>query len=132
MIYCTRCGAQNVDGSRFCNYCASPLDVKASAPPGGAAPPSQQPYAPPQPPFLSPQWARGRRPEEECLGQTRVPGVVILALIIILIGVFAMIQWVWERTYGAASSGLVWAGFAVAVGVLMISVWAFARRAPPR
>lgn len=132
MVYCTRCGAQNVEGSRFCNNCASPLDLKAPVPPAVAGPPSQQPYAPPQPPYVYQPWARGRRPEEECMGQTRVPGLVIFALIIMLIGVFAIIQWAVEQTYGTASTGLIWAIFAVAVGVLMISVWAFTRRSPPR
>lgn len=132
MIYCTSCGAQNVEGARFCNYCGSPLELKAAAAPAAAAPPSQPPYAPAQAPFPPPQWARGRRAEEECLGQTRIPGLVILALIILLVAIFSLIQWFVERTYGTTATGFIWPFFGIAVALLLIGVWMIARTPPTR
>ena len=128
-VYCIRCGAQNVEGARFCSYCAAPLDL-TTTPAGAAAPPSQPPAQPPYAPtYPPPQWVRPRRAEEECMGQTRIPGLVIFALIILLIGVFALIQWLVQQTYGSTATGLVWPVFGIALGLLIIGVWALMR--PP-
>ena len=32
MSYCKKCGTDNPDGSKFCNFCGSPLSVSNSAP----------------------------------------------------------------------------------------------------
>lgn len=35
-MYCTRCGAQNTDGSRFCTTCGAAMSADAPPPPPGA------------------------------------------------------------------------------------------------
>ena len=128
-MYCTRCGAPNPDGAKFCNSCASPLDLRAPAPPGVTAPPYQPPYQPPYPPAQPRQTCEQRpRQEEECLGQTRVPGLVVFAVIILMIGVFAVIQWVVEQTYpGTNYSTLIWPIFGIVMALVLIGVWLVAR-----
>lgn len=129
ITYCARCGAQNSEGARFCNYCGSPLEVKAAAPPGVTAPPYQPPYQPPYPP---PQRSCESRPreQEECLGQTKIPGFIVFALIILLIAVFALIQWYIQVTYPttySTYSGLIWPVFGVVLALVLIIVWLVAR-----
>ena len=123
IVYCTNCGAQNAPGARFCINCASPLDLKAPAPPGVTAPPYQPPYAPAQPARPSQSCEQRPHQQEECMGQTRVPGLVVLAVIILMIGVFAVIQWVVERTYGTTYTGLIWPLFGIVLALVLIGVW---------
>ncbi len=124
IAYCTNCGAQNPQGARFCNNCSAPLDLRATVPPGAAPPP--QPYAPQQP--RGSQMCESRpKQEEECMGQTRIPGFVVFAIIILMVGIFALIQWVVERTYGTTYSAVVWPIFGIAVALVLIGVWALTR-----
>jgi len=93
------------------------------------APPYQPPYQPPYPPAQPRQTCEQRpRQEEECLGQTRVPGLVVFAVIILMIGVFAVIQWVVEQTYpGTNYSTLIWPIFGIVMALVLIGVWLVAR-----
>ena len=61
MVYCSKCGAQNADGARYCNNCASALPLAAPSTPQGAPQqiPTQQP-AQPQP-ELPPQLQPGQK-----------------------------------------------------------------------
>lgn len=62
MAYCSKCGAQNADGAKFCNYCAAPLGTTPPAGSQGPAPqqgPFQQPTQPQQP--VQPQFQPGQR-----------------------------------------------------------------------
>lgn len=61
------------------------------------------------------------------MGQTRIPGLVVLAVIILLVGVFGVIQWFVERTYGTSYSGVIWPIFGIAVALILIGVWVVAR-----
>ncbi len=61
------------------------------------------------------------------MGQRRIPGFVVFALIILVLGVFGIIQWTVERAYGTTYTPVVWAVFGIAVALLLIAVWAFTR-----
>ncbi len=61
------------------------------------------------------------------MGQSRVPGLVVFAVIVLMLGVFGVVQWVVDRTYGSTYSGVVWPIFGIAVALILISVWALAR-----
>lgn len=61
------------------------------------------------------------------MGQTRIPGLVVFAIIILLLGAFGVIQWIVERTYGTTYSGVIWPLFGIAVALILIGVWAAAR-----
>lgn len=50
MQYCSKCGAQNVDGANFCNHCAAPLRMEAQPAPQGQAYDQQQAGAQTVPP----------------------------------------------------------------------------------
>ncbi len=68
MVYCVRCGTQNVDSARFCNSCGNTL---------GAAPQTR--------------W----KPEEECQDEcAKGPksGSLIWGIIIILIGLWIIFE----------------------------------------
>ncbi len=128
MVYCTNCGSQNPQGARFCSNCAAPLALGTAVPPGAPAPPPYQPpYAPPQPR----QSCESRpREQEECMGQSRVPGFIVFALIILLIGIFAVIQWyvqvAFPSTY-STYSGVIWPIFGIVLALFLIGVWLVAR-----
>ncbi len=117
MVYCTSCGTQNPEGAKFCNDCGASLKGGTGARAPGA-----------------PTYARSRRrAEEECLGQTRVPGIVIFAIFIILISVYTLLLWLLEVTYNTTfPDSLRWAGFAIILGIFIILVWAVGRRPAPR
>lgn len=66
------------------------------------------------------------------MGQTRIPGIVVLALIILLFAVFSIFQWIVERTAGTTWSGLVWPFFGIALAFLIIVIWVLTRTAPRR
>ena len=125
IVYCTNCGVQNAPGARFCITCGTSLGVAAAVPPAPTAPPYQPPYAPPQ------RSCESRpREQEECLGQTRIPGFVVFALIILLIAVFALVQWWVQVTYPATFStysGLIWPVFGIVLALVLIGVWLVAR-----
>jgi hypothetical protein len=115
-----------VQGARFCINCGSALDLKAPAPPGVTAPP---PYQPPYP-YAQPRQTCEQRPrqEEECMGQTRVPGLVVFAVIILMIGVFAVIQWYVQETYPTSNyANLIWPLFGIVMALVLIGVWLVAR-----
>lgn len=60
MAFCTKCGAQNADGSAHCTTCGSPLAAGVAAPPPAAppmAPLMAPPMAPPIAPPAAPQYA---------------------------------------------------------------------------
>ncbi len=61
------------------------------------------------------------------MGQSRVPGLVILALIILMAGIFAVVQWIVERAYGTTYSGVIWPIFGIALALLLIGVWVLTR-----
>lgn len=61
------------------------------------------------------------------MGQSRIPGLVVLALIILMVGIFAVIQWYVQLTYGTDYSGLIWPLFGIALALILIGVWALAR-----
>ena len=62
------------------------------------------------------------------MGQTRVPGLVIFAVIILMIGVFAVIQWVVEQTYpGTNYTNLIWPIGGIVAALVLIGVWLVAR-----
>lgn len=58
MVYCSKCGGQNADGAKFCNYCAAPLGAIPQVAPQVAQQqaPAQQTAQPQQelPPQLQP------------------------------------------------------------------------------
>ena len=116
MTYCSQCGTNNPPNVRFCNNCAAPMDVARG--PVSPQMPSPAPAAYPAP-----------RREEECFGQSRVPGFVIFAVILILIGVFSLLQWMLVDVFRVSMPGnSVWPMFAIALGILIIILWAVARR----
>lgn len=54
-LICPRCGAQNADGTAFCQNCAQPLAAGAAGPPPGAPPPGYGQYPPGYPnPYYAP------------------------------------------------------------------------------
>jgi len=61
------------------------------------------------------------------MGQTRVPGLVVLAIIILMVGVFGLIQWVVTRTYGTSYAEVVWPIFGIAVALVLIGVFLVSR-----
>lgn len=61
------------------------------------------------------------------MGQSRIPGFVVFAIIILLVGIFAVIQWYVDRTYGATYSGIIWPIFGIAVALVLLGLWAVTR-----
>ena len=62
MVYCSKCGAQNADGARYCNHCATPLPAAAPTGSQSASPqqvPDQQPMQ--SQPSLPPQLQPGQK-----------------------------------------------------------------------
>ena len=59
-MYCSRCGAKNEDGARFCDQCGADLSAmpRAAAAPAGAPPPGPPPTVPPlyYPPARTRAW----------------------------------------------------------------------------
>ncbi len=125
IVYCTNCGVQNAQGARFCLSCGASLGAGPAAPPAPAAPPYPAPYAQPQ------RSCENRpREQEECLGQSRVPGFIVFALIILLIAVFALVQWYVQVAYPSTYttySGVIWPVFGIVLALILIGVWLVAR-----
>ena len=131
MTYCSQCGTNNPPNVRFCNNCAAPMDVARG--PVSPQMPSPAPAASPAPRREEGCFGQSRVPgsrrEEECFGQSRVPGFVIFAVILILIGVFSLLQWMLVDVFRVSMPGnSVWPMFAIALGILIIILWAVARR----
>jgi len=62
------------------------------------------------------------------MGQTRVPGLVVFAVIILMLGVFAVIQWYVQETYPTTNyANLIWPLFGIALALVLIGVWLVAR-----
>ncbi len=67
------------------------------------------------------------------MGQTRVPGFVVFALIILLIAVFALVQWYVQVTYPSTYStysGVIWPVFGIVLALVLIGLWLVARPRP--
>lgn len=95
-LTCARCGAQNVDGNRFCQVCGTPLTAIAA---GGQAPPAFAPppgppagYASPpgfavppgyQSPYYAPSAASPQAPVH------RTPWLMIIGAVVVLIVLMA-------------------------------------------
>ena len=94
--------------------------------------------APQPPPYAYPPRPRqddcfGQKSgEDQCLGQTRIPGLIVIAVIVVLVGVFSLLQWILQQTYpslsGTVSSGI----FLILGGVVIIVLWLVLRRPRPR
>ncbi|MEI8199693.1 MAG: zinc-ribbon domain-containing protein [Eubacteriales bacterium] len=77
-MYCSKCGALNQDGSKFCSNCSSPLNIVASPP--------QQPI---QQPVQQPIQQYVQKPQNSPRKSILVPALVgIIALIVVLIVIF--------------------------------------------
>ncbi len=61
------------------------------------------------------------------MGQSRIPGFVVFAIIILLVGVFALLQWWVQLTYGTNYANVVWPIFGIVLALVLIGVWAVAR-----
>ncbi len=130
-MYCSRCGSDNPANAKFCMNCAAPLDI------GPGPVPSQMPAQPPRygyPPRRREDACFGEpKGEDQCFGQSRLPGIVVFAIIIIFLGVFSLLRWIVEQAYGSAiADATYWGVFALALGVLIIVLWAILRRPRPR
>ena len=51
MVHCSKCGAQNAEGARYCSNCATALALTPQAASQGPQPQQAQPQAPDQPQF---------------------------------------------------------------------------------
>jgi|GEM_PF-3397221 len=85
-MYCSKCGSQNQDGSKFCSNCSNPLNIVTQ--------PVQQPVLPyVQQPFQQPVQQYTQPPMQPVLNSPRksilVPVLIgIIALIVVLVIVF--------------------------------------------
>ena len=62
------------------------------------------------------------------MGQSRVPGLVVFALIILMIGIFAVLQWWVQIVYPTTNySGLIWPIFGIVLALVLIGVWLVSR-----
>ncbi len=107
--------------------CAAPLDVGVGPMPAQVSTPQPPPYAYPARPRQDECFGQ-KQGEDQCLGQSRVPGLVVLAVIVILAGLFAILQAVYPNLGGAASGGI----FLVVIGAVIIVLWLVLRRPRPR
>ena len=95
-LTCARCGAQNIEGNRFCQVCGTPLAAVAAvaSAPGFAGPPSapQAAYASPpgfaappgyQTPYYAPSAAGPQAPVH------RIPWMLIISAVVVLLVVMA-------------------------------------------
>jgi hypothetical protein len=132
LAYCTRCGADNPANARFCMNCAAPLDVGVGPMPAQMPTPGPPPYAYPPRPRQDDCFGQ-RSGQDQCFGQSRVPGLVVLAIIIILIGVFSLLQWILQQAYGSSVASVTFSGlFLVTLGIVIIVLWLVLRRPRPR
>lgn len=116
--------------ARFCMNCAASLDIARGPVPPQMPTPAPAPYAPRRKGgddcFGEP------RGGSECFGQSRIPGIVVFAIIILLLGVFSLLQWILREVYPNIPGETVWGMFAIAIGILIIGLWYFLRRPRPR
>ncbi len=64
------------------------------------------------------------------MGQSRIPGFIVFAVIILLVAVAALIQWYIQVAYPAAYttySGVIWPVFGIVLALILIGVWLVAR-----
>ncbi len=64
------------------------------------------------------------------MGQSRIPGFIVFAVIILLIAVFALVQWYVQVTYPSTYttySGMIWPLFGIVLALVLIGVWLIAR-----
>ncbi len=61
------------------------------------------------------------------MGQSRIPGFVVFAVIILLVGIFAVIQWYVDRTYAGTYSGIIWPIFGITVALVLLGIYAVTR-----
>ena len=61
MVYCSKCGAQNADGARYCNNCASALPLAAPSTPQGVSQQAPIQQAAQPGPELPPQLQPGQK-----------------------------------------------------------------------
>ena len=132
-MFCSKCGAQNADGARFCERCGDTLG--GGAQPGYAPPPPNPPYAagpvPPPPPYQAPlgpgqYYAVGKEPLLAVLMSFFLPGLgqfyngdtkkgammlgillvslILISIVIGIAGVFGV--WIWSMidAYNVASA----------------------------
>ncbi len=131
MVYCTRCGADSPANAKFCMNCAAPLDVGTGPMPAQMPSPQPPPYA--YPPRRRQDDCFGERGgEDQCFGQSRIPGLVVLAILIILVGVFSLLQWIIQTSYPTISGTVTSGVFLILGGAVIIVLWLALRRPRPR
>lgn len=126
-MYCTRCGANNPANAKFCLNCATPLDVGVGPMPAQGVSPQPPPYA------YGPRPREGdcfgpKPGEDQCLGQSRIPGLVVIAIIVVLIGVFSLLNWIIRQAYPTVSDTALSGTFLILFGVVIIVLWLALRR----
>ncbi len=132
MAYCTRCGVDNPANAKFCMNCAAPLEVGPGPMPAQVSTPSPPPYAYPPRQRQGDCFGQQQPGQDQCLGQSRIPGLVVLAILIILVGIFSLVNWIVQTSYptiaGTVTSGV----FLILGGFVIIVLWLVLRRPRPR
>ncbi|MBR4909860.1 MAG: DUF4234 domain-containing protein [Clostridia bacterium] len=109
MSFCTKCGAQVADGTKFCPSCGSPLAANGQ---GGAVPPqqnyAQQGYNPaygqPNPAYSQPNPVYGA-PTGISFGQRNLAVAIILSIVTCgIYGIYWMIKMVDELNEASGDS----------------------------
>jgi len=124
MTYCSRCGTENPPGAKFCNGCGAPLDVEhGPVPPQMPSKDSRSGHKRPE------EECFGNRPEEECFGQSRVPGIVIFAIVILVIAAIGLTSYIIQEIYDhSIPSEIFWPVIGIVFALLIIILWAASRR----
>jgi len=99
--------------------------------PAQVSTPQPPPYAYPARPRQDECFGQ-KQGEDQCLGQSRIPGLVVLAVIIILIGIFSLLQWILQTSYPGLSGTVTSGIFLVLGGFIIIVLWLVLRKPRPR
>src|SRR5215510_12278728 len=89
-MFCTRCGANNLDADQYCRSCSAPL-TKPGGAPGASSGPPQQPY-----PYSTPGHGQQQQPPQsyspypgyQAYSQQGASGRAIASLILSIVSIF--------------------------------------------